>query len=138
MRRWVTVTAGVAVFAAALLGGALAWAQESSTTSASLTVSSAGLTAPANVTVTANCPPTGNQGDVLVTWSAAAYAKGYIVQRATGTGALVTVATVVAPTTSYDDTTVRGSTTYTYSVIATAGSWTSSPSSGAVTTTKHC
>jgi hypothetical protein len=77
---------------------------------------------------------------VLVSWTASpsVFVTGYVVTRATSPGAPVTLATLPAGTTSYADSTVTGSTTYTYDVTATYQGWTSAAVSGSVTTARRC
>jgi endoglucanase len=92
------------------------------------------------VTATVNCP-NAKKGDILVSWtpSGSSFATGYTVRRTTNGGTPSIVATVAATTTSYDDTTVAGATTYTYSVVATYLSWTSATASAApATTARRC
>lgn len=102
--------------------------------------STATLQPPASVTTTVNCP-NAKKGDILVSWAAttSSFATGYTVSRASNGGPPTVIATVAATTTSYDDVTVVGATTYTYSVVATYQSWTSvSTNAAPATTARHC
>jgi hypothetical protein len=104
-----------------------------------MSLTTAALAPPASATATANCP-NGNKGDVLVQWpaSTSSYAAGYTVSRSVNGGAAVALASLPATALSYDDTAVTGATTYTYSVVATYRSWTSSAVTATATTAKHC
>jgi hypothetical protein len=119
------------------LSGALAWATESSTAVAGIQVSTATLHPPGSVSATVSCPNK-KKGDVLVTWTASssAFTTGYTVTRSGG--AAFTPVSLGAGATSYDDTTVVGATTYTYTVTATYLSWSAAGSAPAVTTAARC
>lgn len=138
MRRGCAVIVGLALVAGSV-GGAVAWATETSTASAAVQVATASLQPAQSVTATVNCPNRA-KGNVTVAWtpSPSAFTGGYVVSRATGSGAPVQLATLPATATSYVDTTVTGSTTYTYTVTATYDSWTAAASAAPVTTAKRC
>ncbi len=72
------------------------------------------LGAPTGVTVTATGPTTAR-----VTFTAAANATGYVVERAAGTGPFATAGTTT--TTTFDDTGLTPATSYRYRVAATRG-----------------
>ena len=132
-------TFATALLAAITSAATVAWATETSTAHASLAASTAVLAPPTAVSATANCP-NAKKGFVTVSWTASTSgaSTGYSLTRATGTGAPVTIATLTATTTSYDDPTVTGSSTYTYAVVATYLNWTSAPAAATVTMPKHC
>lgn len=118
---------------------ATAFAIEQGSASADLALSAATVAPPTGLTAVANCPNT-KKGDVLVQWSASAsaFVTGYTVLRSVSGGTAATVATLPAATTSYDDTTVAGLTTYGYTVLATYRNWSSAPVVASATTAKHC
>jgi fibronectin type 3 domain-containing protein len=92
------------------------------------------------VTTKVTCPNR-KAGNVLVSWtsSTSAGVTGYQVTRSTNGATPVVIATVGATATSFDDTTVTGSTTYVYGVASTLQAWTSSATSApAVTTARKC
>jgi len=104
------------VCAAALLSAAAAYATFTSGASAAQSVSTNTLQPPTNLqgTVASSCKK------VTLTWtgSASAFATGYTVQR---NGATLT--TVAAGTTTYADSTVAKTTSYTYTVLTTFQQW---------------
>jgi hypothetical protein len=117
-----------------------AFGVETSRASGALALATSTLAPATTVTAIVNCP-NAKKGDVLVQWSSSpsAFTTGYTVTRAVNGGTPVAIATVAASVTSYDDTTVAGSTTYGYAVVATYRNWTSTPASApAVTTAKRC
>ncbi|HET7309873.1 MAG TPA: hypothetical protein VFJ17_00945 [Mycobacteriales bacterium] len=137
------VPLGVAVLglAAALTGalqaGGLAWAVETSTVTASLPAATATLQPPTSPSATVSCQNKA-KGHILVSWTptVSAFASGYTVTRSGG--AAFTPVQLNAATTSYDDISVSGSTTYTYSVIATYQNWASTPAAVTATTAARC
>lgn len=116
-----------------------AFALERAVAAAQLSLATATVSPVASETATANCP-NGKKGDVLVQWAASpsSFVTGYTVTRSVNGAAAATVATLSATARSYDDTTVTGSTTYTYAVVATYRSWTSPAVTATATTAKHC
>jgi mannan endo-1,4-beta-mannosidase len=92
------------------------------------------------VTTQVTCPGK-KKGDALVSWTASTSGgiTGYEVTRSANGAAPIVIATVGATTTSYDDTTVTGSTTYVYGVATTLQAWTSgTTAAAAVTTARRC
>jgi hypothetical protein len=91
-------------------------------------------------TVTAPATPTGltvtgvTSTSVSLSWSPVSTATSYAVQRATGTGSPVQIASGLTSTT-YTDSTVSPSTTYSYTVTASNSGGTSAPSGAASATT---
>jgi hypothetical protein len=79
-------------------------------------------------------------GAVHLDWTPtpSSYATGYVITRAVGTAAPTTLATLPSTATQYDDATVTGSRTYTYSVASTYRGWTSATVTASVTTPKKC
>jgi hypothetical protein len=77
---------------------------------------------------------------VRLDWTAtsSAYATSYVVTRAVGTAAPTTLATLPTTTVQYDDTTVAGSKTYSYTIVSTYLGWTSNAVTATVTTPKKC
>jgi len=133
---------GVSVVVAAACFGftGTTFALEQSTASAALSINAATLAPATGVTAVVNCP-NAKKGDILVQWtlSSSAFVSGYTVTRAANGGAAVTVATVSGTSGSYDDTSVTGSTSYAYTVVATYRTWTSPAASAPiVTTAKRC
>ena len=129
------VTGATCIFAAYS-----AFAVETSTRSAALPVGTAALAAPASVSATVNCP-NAKKGDVLVQWapSSSAFVSGYTVLRAVNGGAPVTLTSLPATASTYDDTTIASATSYVYDVVATYQNWTSNAAaSPSATTAKHC
>src|SRR3954454_2386580 len=126
MRAQRSLAVSLAVTAACLAFTGTTFALEQATTSAALSVSAATLSPATGVTATVNCP-NAKKGDVLVQWtpSSSAFVTGYTVTRSANGGAAVTLATLPGTATSYDDTTVTGSTSYVYAVVATFRAWTS-------------
>lgn len=136
-RTTVIATATVAVLGA---GAVSAWATATSTASGALVVATATLQPPSSVTTQVTCL-NNRKGHVLVSWTASTSAgiTGYAVTRSTNGAAPVVIATVAATATSYNDTTVTGSTTYVYAVASTVQGWTSSTTAApAVTTPRKC
>ena len=125
MRRRVPILLAL-VCAAALLSAAAAYATFTSGASAGQSVSTNTLQPPTNLqsTVASSCKK------VTLTWtgSASAFATGYTIQR---NGA--TLATVPAGTTTYVDSTVAKTTSYTYSVLTTFQQWSAGASVNATT-----
>ena len=109
------------VCAAALVSAAAAYAAFTSSASAAQSISTNTLQPPTNLqgTVASSCKK------VTLTWtgSASAFATGYTIQR---NGA--TVGTVAAGTTTYADSTVSKTTSYTYTVLTTFQQWSSGTS----------
>lgn len=94
------------------------------------------LVPPASVTATFDCGTLGLGRHILVDWDAVANADGYEVARATTSGGpYSTLASVQAPTTSYQDTSTQSNTTYYYVVRSTAAGWVSEDSVEASGTT---
>ena len=136
-RTTVVVAAAVAAVGA---GAVSAWATATSTASSTFFVATATLRSPASVTTQITCPAN-KRGDALVSWTASPTSgvTGYQVTRAVNGAAPVVIATLGATATSYDDTTVAGSTTYVYGVAATLRAWTSTTATAtAVTTPRKC
>jgi len=109
------------VCAAALVSAAAAYAAFTSGASEAQSISTNTLQPPTNLqgTVASSCKK------VTLTWSgsASAFATGYTIQR---NGA--TVGTVAAGTTTYADSTVSKTTSYTYTVLTTFQQWSSGTS----------
>lgn len=119
-------------------GASTAFAVERSVASGSVSMSTATVAAPTSPSATVSCP-NGRKGDVLVRWTASTstYVTGYTVSRSAN-GVSSTLASLPATATSYDDTTVAGATTYTYSIVASYQAWTSAAATVSATTAKRC
>lgn len=103
---------------------------------ASSTWSTTSLAAPTGLTATQSCLLTVRSITLEWTPSASDYATGYTVYRKTGGGSFSLVATLAGRTTSsWVDTPLASSTTYTYDVRTTYQSWTA-PSGEASATTQ--
>lgn len=106
---------------------------------AGLPVSSGSLSPATGVTATVTgtvAAPT-----VTLTWTptTTTYASGYRIQRSTGAAVPNQIATVTSqPASSYLDSTVTGSTTYTYYLTAYVSSWTANSATVSLTTTGTC
>jgi lysophospholipase L1-like esterase/fibronectin type 3 domain-containing protein len=87
--------------------------------------------APASLTATAI-----SSGRIDLVWSDVAGETGYRVERSTGGGSWAAIATTAANVTSYSDTGLASSTTYSYRVVATNGAGDSPPSPSASATTQ--
>ena len=139
-RAWSRVAVVAAVSAGVGVGAVSASATEASTASSALTVATAKLQPPASVTTQTNCVGS-KKGNILVSWTASTSpsVSGYQVTRSTNGGAAVVIATVASTATSYDDTSVTGSSAYIYGVAATLRTWTSGTTTApAVTTPRKC
>jgi len=135
-----------ASFAGALAGSLLAVTLASAgyvttVTGGPQTISAASLAAPTGLTATATCTIGIPNATVKVnlSWSqtSSTFADGYEILRAVGAGAYSTLTTVAGrATTTYTDSSVGYSTTYSYEVKAKKNNWRSAPSSAATATTK--
>ena len=109
------------------------------TSTAALSVTSGSL-AP-STGLTATLTGTVASPTVTLSWTptVTSYATGYRVFRDTNTGTYAQIATVAGrSTTSTVDSTVAGSTTYTYYLSAYVSSWTASSATVTITTTGSC
>jgi hypothetical protein len=135
----IALLAAVAVVALAATSIAAA-AFASSVSAGAMTVATARLEAPAGLD--ADQVDCRNNKDVKVgvSWSSSSsVAGGYRVERATEGGGYATIANLSAEATSYTDTGLEYSTTYTYVVRAVRGAWTTASGSSTVTTLgRHC
>lgn len=126
---------GTAVFAAA---PALAVFNDV-TDSASMPVSSTSLAAPTGLIATPSCVLV--TARVTLSWTAtpSTFATGYQIWRKSGTGSFALVGTVSdRTTTTYVNTPVSLSTTYTYYVAAVVHSWSADSTTAAATTPALC
>jgi hypothetical protein len=98
-----------------------------------MALSSATLNAPGGMSATADCVR-GVSLDVSLSWSASNFATGYTIYRAIGAGAFSELASVGSGTTSFTDSTVVITTTYSYYVVATFQAWTAQSSTASATT----
>ena len=104
-------------------------------------ITAASLAAPTGLTATATCTVGVPNATVKVnlswTQTSSTFADGYEILRAVGAGPYSSLTTVSGrSTTSYTDSTVTYSTTYSYEVEATKNNWRSAPSTPASATTK--
>jgi hypothetical protein len=110
----------------------------SSAATAPISLSSATLSPPSGLEATATCAKNTSVG-VSLSWTASNFASGYTIYRATNAGSYNQIATLGVGATSYTDTSVTYSTTYTYYAVATYESWTAqSATARATTLSKLC
>jgi hypothetical protein len=101
--------------------GLIAAAALAATTLLPVSAANAALSAP-EVTITAH-----SKGVVELAWTAVGGETGYSIQRGTVANSLNEIATVTAPTVTFQDTGLAPGTTYYYAVLATAGAEASAP-----------
>ena len=133
-------------FAGALVGSVLAVTPASAgyvktATGGPQTISAASLVAPTGLAATPTCTLGIPNATVTVnlSWNqtSSSFADGYEILRATGAGAYSTLTTVSGRgTTTYTDSSVGYSATYSYEVKAKKNNWRSAPSAVASATTK--
>ncbi|MHB8510551.1 MAG: hypothetical protein ACYDCC_00055 [Actinomycetota bacterium] len=119
----------------------IAWASLSSTTSASMTITSATLQPPTSLTaVFGTCTIHPAKQSVNLSWTATSstFADGYEILRSTTSGGPYTSLGTVSgqSTVAYTDSTVAASTTYYYVVQSTKSNWLSVNSNQASVATK--
>jgi fibronectin type 3 domain-containing protein len=136
-------------FLSAVVGGLVATVVSASLASATFNSTGAGgpmpvvtatLAAPTGLSASATCQvglPTTVKVNLSWTATTSTFADGYEVKRSTSGGPFVSIGTVSGgTTTTYSDTTVTYSTSYSYVVTATKNNWRSSNSNTANATTK--
>ena len=124
-RRAAVLTVAACTAAAIVAAPAAAWAAYNSTTAASLSLSSATLAPPTNVSASAKC--TGGSPSVTVSWTAtvSTFATGYTVTLTPVTGSPIITNVNGRTTTSTTIPMTRSGKSYTPSVVAKVNSWTS-------------
>ena len=105
----------------------------SSAATSSMSLSSATLNPPTGLEANATCVKNGSVS-VSLLWTASNFASGYTIYRATSGGGYSQIATLSAGATSYTDTSVTYSTSYSYYAVATYHSWTAQSATAAATT----
>lgn len=136
-RRRLCVVAAVA--AGALVGGSAATAGWQDGASASLPVSSASLVAATGLAATAGCVLLAHRVSLSWTPTVSTSAVGYRVYRRVGEGSFSLLTTLAGRTTSsYTDTPLAASTSYTYYVEAFVGAWTAASAHVSATTNPIC
>jgi cellulose 1,4-beta-cellobiosidase len=122
---------GIALVAVLATASIAAATFASSVSTGPMALSSATLNAPGGLNATANCVKP--NVSVSLAWSASNFATGYTIYRSSGAG-YSAIGSVGSGTTSYTDTSVGYSTTYSYYVVATYQSWTAQSSTASATT----
>lgn len=137
-RRAATVVA-LAV-SASVLAGAVAVAAYGDGASASATMSTATLAPPSGLSVTTACVGLLQGSKATLSWTAtpSTFAEGYTLERRRGATLETTVTITPRTTTSYVDSPLSNNTSYTWTLWATAHSWTSTAVSVSGTTPLVC
>ncbi len=132
----VTAVAGLVAVVAVVVPATPAWAAfQDVSVGGPLSVGAATLAPPTAPTATPSCVLLAQRMTVSWTQTASAYATGYRIDRRTGAGAFTQVGTVTGRgTTSFVDTTVAASTTYTYQIATVFRNWTATSSAVTATT----
>lgn len=133
--------AGAVVISSTVAGAATAaWANFSTMSQASHTLSSATLQPPSNLSATTGCSllVLGPKADLQWTATSSTFATGYKVERWRGSTLDTTVTVTPRTTTTLTQTGLRADTTYTWKVYAYYQSWTSSVLSASARTPSLC